>query len=119
KHLAQRVGIELRIPGTDRLVILAEYPDQRSGKRVRLRYDHVGVGPGSDTCGRDLEREVGRVARPERRLGHVQLELGRIAAQAGVLVAHTSPASRLVPYREGGNRSCQVYFTLTSSRPKS
>ena len=86
---AQGLGVELGIPRADRLVIVAEDADEVGRERVGFGRGSRDIGPRRTACRGNFQRgEIGRVAGPERRLGHVQRELGRIPAQAGVPITH-------------------------------
>ena len=56
QHLAQRVGIELRVPGTDGLVVLTEDADERRRQRVSLGGGDIGVRARRAAGGGHLER---------------------------------------------------------------
>jgi hypothetical protein len=103
QHLAQGLGIELRVPRTDGAVIIAKHADELPRQRVRFGRGSRRIGAGCAPCGGNAQvREVGRVAGAKARLGHVQRELWRVAAQGGVLVAHDR-SERLVLSFQGGN----------------
>ena len=102
EHLAQRVGVELRVPRADDPGIVAEHADEVRRQRVRVRRRRCDIGLGRAARSRDFERrEIGRVARPERRLGHMQREPRRVAAQVWILVAHILSREALSRARAG------------------
>ena len=89
KHLTKRVGIQLRVPGADRLIVVAQHADELHRQRMRLARFGCDIGARRSSRGRYLQRrEVGRVAGPEWRFGDVQRERGRVAAEARILVTH-------------------------------
>ncbi len=94
QHLAQRLGIELRVPRADRAIVLAEHAHERGRQRVRLGRGRGDVGPRRGARGGNLQLgKVGLVAGAERRLGHVQRELRPVRLQRGrILVAHVVEA---------------------------
>ena len=84
--------------GPTALMVVAEHADEVASSAGGSRRRRAGIGPRRGARGGNVHRrKVGRVAGPERRLGHVQRELRRVAAQAWVLVAHVSPARALSP----------------------
>ena len=72
EHLAQRVGIELGVPRADRLMVLAQHADEARRQGMRFGGRRSGIRTLGETGGRDFQLgKVGRVAGPERRLGHM------------------------------------------------
>ena len=104
EHLAQCVSVELRVPRTHGLVVVAEHADEVRGERMRFRRWSSDIGTrGSARRGNLQRREIRRVARPERRLGHMQGELRPVGPPLrGILVAHDW-CERLIVSRASGN----------------
>ncbi len=89
---AQGVGIELRVPGADRLPLLVEHPDQRIDQLVGVGGRGIGVGAADAARGGDLDMaEIDRVPRPRRRLRNVEGE-GRPVGTLG-FPGHPHPCS--------------------------
>ena len=80
EHGAQGIGIEPRVPGPVRLIVLAQHADQAIGQIAHLRGMRGFIGPRRSAGCADVDmREIGSVARPVFRLGNVQRERGTIA----------------------------------------
>ena len=101
EHLAQGVGVELRVPRADRAMIFVEHPHQLGRQRMGFRRRRGDVGARRRSRGGNVHRrEVRRVARTERRLGHVQRESRPVGPKlGGVFFTHVERAL---------NRACGV-----------
>ncbi len=94
EHLAQRVGIDLRVPRAVGLVVIAEHAHEIGRQRMRLRRGHARVGTRSASRGgNDNIRKVRGIAGTVARFGHVQLEHWPVGAgRFGILVTHVEGA---------------------------
>ena len=84
EHLAQGFRVELGVPGTVRLVVLAQHAHETVRELVHLLRVARFVGTYSGARLRHLQmREIDRVAGPELGFGYVERQLGAIIALSG------------------------------------